>query len=94
MCSSICIYPINAAVNAVVWLSTGLQVSKDTGPCDSILASATEIRKSLGRLKDPKFINDMAAGVAKIQSQVAWNKEGQDLRAGREGYLIVNNTLK
>ena len=85
------IYPENAAVNAIVWLSTGLQASKGADIHDDVLACATEIRKSLGKLKDPMVIKDMAADVAKIQSQVAWDKAGQDMPTAKEGSLIVNN---
>ena len=88
------IYPDNAAVNAIIWLPTRLQVPKGVGPRDSVLACTTEIRRSLGRLKDPIFIENMAADVAKIQSQVAWDKDCQDLVTGKEGSLIVNNIWK
>jgi hypothetical protein len=88
------IYPENAVVNAIVWLSTGIQVAKDIDARDSVLACATEIRKSLGKLKNPGFIKDMAAEVAKIQSQIAWEKKGQDLTTAKEGFLIVNNIWK
>lgn len=85
------IYPDNAVVNAIVWLSTRLQVLKGVDLHDDVLACAAEIRKSLGKLKDPAFIKDMAADVAKIQSQVAWDKAGQDMPTAKEGSLIVNN---
>lgn len=88
------IYPENAVVNAIFWLSTGLKVPESVDPHDGVLAWATELRKSLGRLKDPRFVKDMAADVAKIQSQVAWDKKGQDLPAAKEGCLIVNNLWK
>ena len=88
------IYPVNAVVNAIFWLPTGLQVSKGVGPHDDVLTNATEIRKSLGRLKEPMFIKDMAADVVKIQSQVAWDKAGQDLATAKEGFLIVNNVWR
>ena len=71
-----------------------MQVSKGDDPREGVLACATEIRKSLRRLKNTGFIKDMAADVAKIQSQVAWDKNGQDLTTGKEGFLIVNNTWK
>ena len=87
------IYPGNAVVNAIFWLTIGIQGS-DTDPGDSVLACATEIRKSLGRLKNPGFVVDMAGGVAKIQSQVSWDKKGQDIATAKEGFLIVNNTWK
>ena len=88
------IYPDNAVVNAIFWLPTRLQVSKGVSLHDGILVCAAEIRNSLGRLKNPAFIKGMAANVAKIQSQVAWDKTGQDLSTGKEGSLIVNNTWK
>ena len=87
-------YPGNAVVNAIFWLPTDLQVSEDAELRGSVLARATEIRKSLGKLRNPDFIKDMVADVAKIQSQVAWDKKGQDLASAREGCLIVNNTWK
>ena len=61
---------------------------------DSVLACATEIHKSLGRLKNPGFIKDMAAEVTKIQSQTVWEKKGQCLTTAKEGFLIVNNIWK
>ena len=88
------IYPDNAVVNAIIWLPTELQVSKDVDTRDGVLVCATEIRKSVGRLKDPVFVKNMAADVAGIQSQVAWDKSGQDMAAAREGFMIVNNTWK
>lgn len=88
------IYPDNAAVNAIIWLSIDLEAPNDLNPHDSVLAWATGIRKSLGRLKDPKFIKDMAADMAKVQAQVAWDVKGQDIPAAKEGCLIVNNLWK
>lgn len=88
------IYPGNAVVNAIFWLSTGIKVSNDLNAHDSVVACAIELRKSLGRLKEPGFIKDMAADLGKIQSQVAWDKMGQDLPAAKEGCLIVNNRWK
>ncbi|KAF9647752.1 hypothetical protein BDM02DRAFT_2523331 [Thelephora ganbajun] len=88
------IYPENAVVNAIIWLSAGFELPKDVDPRDGVLACATEIRKLLERLKNPEFVKDMAADVAKIQSQVAWDKKGQDLAAAREGSLMVNNLWK
>jgi len=84
------IYPVNAVVNAVVWLSAGLQVQKGVDPCDSVLAHAAEIRKSREKLKDPKVIKDMVADVGRIQSRVAWDKCGQDVANTNEGSLVVN----
>src|SRR5579872_5224221 len=87
-------YPENAVVNAIFWLSTNFQVPENSSPHESVLAFATEIRKSLGNLKDPEFIEDMAAGVAKMQSQIAWDKKCQDVPSAKEGCLIVNNTWR
>ena len=84
------IYPVNAVVNAIFWLPTGPKVMRGVDPYDDVLANATEIRKSLDKLKDPVFVGEMAAGVAKIQSQVAWGKSSQDIANPREGYMIVN----
>jgi len=84
------IYPVNAVVNAIIWLSTGLQVLKRADPRDSVLADAAEIRKSMDKLKDPKFIRDMAANVARVHSQVAWDKCGQDMANADESCLVVN----
>jgi len=85
------IYPVNAVVNAIFWLPTGLsQAPKGTDPRDSILADAVEIRKSMDKLKDPKLVRNMAADVASIQSQVAWDKNGQDVASANEGCLIAN----
>jgi len=84
------VYPVNAVVNAIVWVSTGSQVLQRAHPRDSVLAYASEIRKSVEKLKDPRFIKDMVADVAKIQSQVAWDKSGQDIGSAREGCLIAS----
>ena len=84
------VYPVNAAVNAVICVP----VSKGVHPHEDILTCATEIRASLGRLKDPRLIKEIVADVAKTQSQLAWDKSGQDLHSTGEGRLIVNNTWK
>ena len=84
------IYPVNAVLNAVIWLPARLQVSKGVDPRDSVLAHATEISKSREKLKDPKTVKDMAADVAKIQSQVAWDKSGQDMANVNEACLVAN----
>jgi len=84
------IYPVNAVVNAVIWLSTGLQAQKGTDPCDRVLIHAAEIRRSMDKLKDPKVVKDMAADVAKVQSQVAWDKDGQDMVNVNTSCLVVN----
>lgn len=87
------IYPDNAVANAILWFSMGIQGS-DIDPSNSVSACATKIRKSLGRLKNPGFVADMVGGVAKMQSQVSWDRKGQDIAAAKEGHLIVNNTWK
>lgn len=88
------IYPLNAVLNAVFWLPAPLQDSKAADTRDSILTCATDVRKSLKKLKDPEFIKDMAAGLSKIQSDVSWDKAGQDLPAAMDGCMIVNNHWK
>ena len=88
------IYPANAVVNAIFWLPTNFPVSKVVDPREDILACAVEMRKSLGKLKNPEFIKDMAAGVAETQSQVAWNRKRQDTATAQDGCLIVNNTWR
>lgn len=88
------IYPENAVLNAIFWLPARVQNLKGIDPYDSVLANATEIRGSLKRLKDPEFIKDMAAGLAKLQSEVSWDKMGQDLPSATEGCMIVNNLWK
>ena len=88
------IYPVNAVVNAVIWLPVGLQAPKGADPYDSVAAHAAEICKSMDKLKDPKSIKDMAADLAKIQSQVAWDKNGQDMANVSEDCLVVNITWR
>ena len=88
------IYPVNAVVNAIIWLPTNVQVPESVDPHDSVSMCATQIHESLGRLKDPGFIKDMAANVARIQSRAAWDKKGQDIPTAKDGCLIVNNTWK
>jgi len=82
------IYPVNAAVNATVFLPIGLQPSKGLNPHDDVLACAVEIRKSLEKLKDPKSVKDLVTDFAKMQSQTAWDKSGQG--PPKEGCLFVN----
>ena len=84
------IYPVNAVVNAVIWLSTRLQVTKGADPRDTVVTHSAEIRRSMDKLKDSKLVRDMAADVAKIHSQVAWDKEGQDMSNANEGCLVAN----
>ena len=84
------IYPTNAVVNAVIWLSTELRIPKGADLRDTVVAHAAEIRKSMDKLKDPRLVRDMTADVAKIHSQVAWDKDGHDMANANEGCLIVN----
>jgi len=86
------IYPLNAAVNAFVYLSTGIQFSNGVDPHDDVLTCATEIRKSLEKLKDARLIEDMAADLAKTQSLAAWNKGSQD--PSKDGWLFMNITRR
>ena len=91
------IYPLNAILNAIVWLSTTTrpQVPKGVDPRDGVLAWVTEIRKSLARLKDPRFLKDTVIDLAKRLSHTAWVKGSlSDLLIEREGLLLVNNTRK
>lgn len=88
------IFPFTAALNAVFWLPTSYQDSRGSDIRESVLTCATELRKSLGRLSDSKFVEDTAAGFARIQSEVSWDKVGQDLAAAQEGALIVNSLWK
>ena len=68
------IYPTDAMLNALVFLPVELQPMEAADPRDDVLACATEIRKSVGKLKDPESIKAMATHIAKIQSQAAWNR--------------------
>ena len=68
------IYPLNAVLNALVTFSIGLQPPKGAGLCDEVFACATEVRKSLEKLKDPSLIRDLATEFAHVQSRVAWDK--------------------
>jgi len=87
------IYPLNAVVNAFVLLPIRPQLSNGAGPRDGVLACATEIRKSLEKLKDPRLIEDMAASIAKVQSRIAWDRGGY-LADPKEGCLVVNITRR
>ena len=87
--------PYYAASNALILVSTGVQLSQGVDPREGVLACATRIRHSLGRLKDPRFVGDMAAELAKTLSQDAWDKNGQNpLIATRPGCLLVNSIWK
>ena len=77
-------------VNAIIWLSTRLQVTRGADPRDTVVAHAAEIHKSMDKLKDPRSVRDMAADVARIHSQVAWDKNGQDMANANDGCLVAN----
>ena len=77
-------------VNAVIWLLAELQAPKRANLRDTVVAHAAEIRKSMDKLKDPRSVRDMVADVAKIHSQVAWDKDGQDVSTVNEGCLVTN----
>ena len=84
------IYPVNAVVNAVIWLLMELRAPKEADPRDAVVAHAAEIHKSMGKLKDPRLVRAMVADVARIQSQVAWDKDGQDMANANESCLVAN----
>ena len=84
------IHPVNAMLNALIWFPVELQTPKSADPRDIIVAHAAEIRQGMGKLKDRRLIRDLVAGVAKIQSQVAWDKVGQDLANADESSLVAN----
>ena len=84
------IHPVNAVLNAIIWLPVELRAPKGAHPCDTIAAHAVELRKGVGKLKDPRLVRDMAAGVAKIQSRVAWDKSGQDMANVNGSCLVAN----
>jgi len=86
------IYPPNAAVNAIGLLSIGLQLPRGIDPHDDVLSCATEIRKSLEKLKDPRLVEDIVTDFARIQSQSAWNKNSQG--PSKEGCLVMNITRR
>ena len=89
------INPDNAASNALILVPTGVQLSKGVDPREGVLACGTRMRNSLGRLKDPRFVEDMAVELAKTLSQDAWDKNGQNpLIATRPGCLLVNSMWK
>ena len=84
------VYPVNAVVNAVIWFPVELQAPKGSDPRDAVATHALELRKGMGKLKDPEEVRRMAADVAKIQSEVAWNKYGQDMVNVNESCLVMN----
>jgi len=71
------IYPKNAAVNAVITVPIQFQDPKGVDARDRVLACATEMRKTMKRLKDPEFVKDMAAHLARAQSQVSWDRRAK-----------------
>ena len=87
------IYPVNAMLNALVFLPVEIQPLKGADPRDDILACATEIRKSLGKLKDPGAIGAMALDIAKIQSQAGWDRTSH-IVDWKESALMVNITRR
>jgi len=86
------IFPLNAAANAFGLLPIGLQLPRGVDPHDEVLTCATEIRKSLERLKDPRVIEDMAADSAGRRAQSAWNRTSQS--PSKEGCLVMNITRR
>ena len=88
------IYPQNAGVNAIFWIPTRIEDPKDTNPQENVVKFATEVRKSVRRLKDSEFVKDMAAGLAKRLDEVSWQRKGQDLLTALEGDMMVNNLWK
>jgi len=82
--------PPNAMPTAIGHLSIGLQLPRRVDPHDDVLICATEIRKSLGQLKDPQVIKDMVAEFARVRAKSAWNKSSQG--PSREGCLVMNIT--
>jgi len=86
------IFPLNAAANAFGLLPVGLQLPRRVDPHDEVLTCATEIRKSLEQLKDPRVIDDMAADYARGHAQSAWNRKGQ--APSKEGCLVMNITRR
>jgi len=88
------IHPINTTANAIAWLSAGIQLPTGADLRGVVLAYATEIRKPLEKLRDPMFVKDVATDLAKIQSQITWDKNGQDLASAKDGCLIANISRK
>jgi len=88
------VHRVNAMANVVVRLSVGIQVPEGVDLRGVVSAYATEIRKPLEKMRDPMFVRDMVADLAKIQSQVAWDKNGQDIASPKEGCLIANISRK
>jgi len=84
------VFPLNAMANAISHLSIGLQLLRGVDPHDDVLIRATEIRKSLEQLKDPRVIKDMAAEFAGIRAKSAWSRSTQG--PSREGCLVMNIT--
>jgi len=87
------IYPANAMLNALVGLPIGLPPLEGAVSRDDVLACATEIRKSVGTLRDPGLIKAMAAEIGKIQSQATWDRT-IGIMGWKESVLFVNNTRR
>jgi len=88
------IHQVNAMANAVIWLSAGIHIPEGVDLRGAVLACAAEVRRPLEKLKDPMFVKEMAADLAKVQSQVAWDKTCQDIGSAQEGHLIANVSRK
>ena len=86
------VFPPNAMANAIGHLSIGLQLPRRVDPCDDVLTSAIEIRKSLEQLKDPRVIKDMAADFSGIWAKSAWDRNTQG--PSKEGCLFMNITRR
>jgi len=80
-------------LNALVYFSVELQPLEAVDPRDDVLACATEVRRSLGKLKDPKLITALAAEIGKIQSQSAWDRSIH-IMDWNDGALYLNNTRR
>ena len=89
------LHPNNTGSNAIIHVPTGVQFSKGVHPREGVLDCATRIRNSLGRLKDPRFVEGMVVDLAKTLSQDAWDKGGQHISATKgPGCLVVNSMSK
>jgi len=86
------IYPFNAIVNAIALLPIGWQLQRGVDPRNDVLTYATEIRKSLENLKDPRLIEAMATNFGRVLSQSAWNKRSEVPQD--EGCMVINITRR
>ena len=77
-------------VNALLWLPVRVQAPKGANIHDTVLAYTAQISKEMEKLKHPGLVRDMVADLAKLQSQVAWDKNGQDMANVDEGCLVTN----